>query len=253
LPAERYEVIVTDDAPEHGTAAMIAAQFPWARWVAGPGRGPAANRNNGVKYARGEWIAFTDDDCVPQGVWLQGFSDAFHDGCNVYEGKTTCEAGIRSPLEHAPVNLTGGYLWSCNFMVRRVEFDRFGGFDEAFPYPYMEDVDFRERLRREQVKFEFVASAVVDHPPRRVPSGWRLARYDESRFHFWYKSGNRRFFTPHYVWQMVNERGRNILRHRFAFDSMIAMKDSAVEILSVIVLSPVWEMRYRSLHRPMAS
>lgn len=65
LPAEQYEVIVTDDGSDLTAEQMILERYLWARWVAGPRIGPAANRNNGVQYARGEWLAFTDDDCLP--------------------------------------------------------------------------------------------------------------------------------------------------------------------------------------------
>src|SRR5688500_16589114 len=65
LDASRYEVIVTDDGRDTTAEAMIRDQFSFVRWVRGPQRGPAANRNNGVKHARGEWVVFTDDDCVP--------------------------------------------------------------------------------------------------------------------------------------------------------------------------------------------
>ena len=60
LPARGYEVIVADDAPDGQNArAMVAERFPWAHWVAGPGKGPAANRNRGAAEARGAWLAFT--------------------------------------------------------------------------------------------------------------------------------------------------------------------------------------------------
>src|SRR5450631_1375697 len=70
-----YEVIVTDDAREGTSEAMIREQFPWAQWVQGPSRGPAANRNNGARYARGEWLCLTDDDCVASKEWLAAFLD----------------------------------------------------------------------------------------------------------------------------------------------------------------------------------
>ena len=49
---------------------FLAQQYPWVSWGRGPRRGPAANRNAGALRARGEWLAFTDDDCVPDPNWL---------------------------------------------------------------------------------------------------------------------------------------------------------------------------------------
>jgi glycosyltransferase involved in cell wall biosynthesis len=65
LPADQYEVIVSDDGYESTAQEMIQQNYPWVKWVAGFRKGPAANRNNGAKYATGEWLAFTDDDCLP--------------------------------------------------------------------------------------------------------------------------------------------------------------------------------------------
>src|SRR5688500_16117871 len=70
LPADQYEVIVTDDGSITTAEAMIREKFSWARWTQGPRKGPAANRNHGASLAQGEWIAFTDDDCLPSSRWL---------------------------------------------------------------------------------------------------------------------------------------------------------------------------------------
>jgi len=55
----------------------------------------------------------------------------------VIRDQTTCLAGVRSPLMHAPINTTGGWPWSCNMMVRRAFFEP-TPFDESFPSPHME-------------------------------------------------------------------------------------------------------------------
>lgn len=85
-----YEVIVSDDGRESTAKAMMAERFPWARWVPGPQRGPAANRNNGAKQAEGEWLVFTDDDCLPQAGWLEAFFKNLHEA-EVLEGRTIAD------------------------------------------------------------------------------------------------------------------------------------------------------------------
>lgn len=186
LPAERYRVVVTDDGPPGENAeAMIAEQFPWAHWTQGPRRGPAANRNHGASQVTTDWIVFTDDDCIPDPEWLQAYASAItaRPEAEVLEGKTVCREGLNSPLLEAPVNETGGYLWSCNMAIKRFVFEEMRGFDESFPAPASEDVDFRRRLQAHGYTFPFLADAVVNHPPRSVPPISKQALLDESIFY----------------------------------------------------------------------
>jgi len=244
LSAEEYEVIVTDDGLPT-VEQLVSEKYPWAKWVAGPRRGPASNRNNGVRHARGEWITFTDDDCVPDIGWLAGFAGAIHDGCQVYEGKTTCVAGIHSPLEHAPGNLSGGYLWSCNMMVRADLFRKLGGFDENFPSAHMEDVDFRDRLVTAGYLFEFVPTATVDHPPRRMPSGWRLGRSHEAWLYWWYKSRRRQLASPQLLSELIRLRLNHVRKCKFNVHSVRALGSLAAEVGTLLVCLPFWERKYR--------
>lgn len=231
-PAGQYEVIVTDDGVPT-VEAFLAEKYPWAKWVEGPRRGPAANRNNGVRHAQGEWIAFTDDDCIPSEQWLAAFVDGIREGCQVYEGKTTCEAGIHSPLDHAPVNLTGGYLWSCNMLISRGLFVAVKGFDEEFPSPHMEDVDFRERLLASGHRFDFLSDAIVDHPPRRLPSGWQLGKSHTSWYYHWNLRKKKGWATPRLVAAIMRTRLRAIWLHRIGIDSFGAFVSLVMELVSL--------------------
>lgn len=170
MTASDYEVIVTDDGRTTSTRQLLSSHFPWARWVEGPRRGPAANRNNGARSARLGWLAFVDDDCVPEPDWLRGFAAHVerHPSAQVLEGRTIA-GGIRQRWdETAPVNETGGLLWSCNFAIAADLFRRIGGFDERFPHAAMEDVELRIRLRSLNYVAVFVPEASVVHPWRRI-------------------------------------------------------------------------------------
>ena len=174
------EVIVTDDGANEGARALLGARFPWARWSAGPRRGPAANRNAGAAGATGDLVVFIDDDCLPEPNLLAGYAAALRDDVAAYEGRITCNDGLTSPRQTAPLNLDGGALWSCNFAMRRDAFAGIGGFDDRFPIAHMEDVDMRARILAAGHQIVFVAGASVDHPPRRLPFGLRLARMHQA-------------------------------------------------------------------------
>lgn len=172
-----YEVIVADDGRASTAEAMIRKQFPWAHWVQGPGTGPAGNRNAGASLARGQWLAFTDDDCLPQPGWLAAMMDAMgeHPACDVLEGEISADRPRKTLAEHAPVGGGGGNLWSCNFAIRRKVFIELHGFDDSFRV-CMEDSDFALRLRKTGRVYPYVPKAMVLHPwrPRQlIRDGWK--------------------------------------------------------------------------------
>ena len=164
------EIIVTDDSGDDATRAMIAELFPHVRHIAGPRRGPAANRNHGARAASGEWLAFTDDDCEPQPGWLDALAASAEDA-GVVEGRTDAPGAIDSPLEEYVESEGGGAFWSCNLGVRRDLFFSLGGFDEDFKEAAGEDMEFAWRVARAKLRVSFAPAAIVHHPSRRV--GWR--------------------------------------------------------------------------------
>ena len=184
-PSFTYEVIVTDDGSRTTAQDLLQSSYAWAGWVAGLRKGPAANRNNGADSARGDWLVFTDDDCLPDAAFLASYWDAIrNNGAPVLEGKTS-PTGIRTRVDmECPANETGGFLWSCNMAIQKELFLEFGGFDTTFPGPAMEDVDFRTRLLKAGKRMQFVPKALVLHPWR-LKKGfafWKL--YGQSRVYF---------------------------------------------------------------------
>jgi len=167
-----YEVIVTDDAQGQTAEAMMRAQFPWAKWVQGPSRGPAANRNNGAHHATGEWICFTDDDCIASKEWIAAFRNASSDGSiDLIEGQTTIPDETDNPFQHAVSNTEGGVYWSCNLAIRRERFLALGGFDEDFLEAASEDMEFAHRFHARHFRSKFYPEALVYHPVRSID--WR--------------------------------------------------------------------------------
>jgi glycosyltransferase involved in cell wall biosynthesis len=169
--SDSYEVIVTDDARGQTVEAMMHAQFPWAKWVQGPSRGPAANRNNGARHARGEWVCFIDDDCVASKEWIAAFLEASSDkSIDVLEGQTTVPDQRDNPFLHGICNTEGGAYWSCNLGIRRERFLALGGFDEDFLEPASEDMEFAHRFKAHHLRGKFYPEAQVFHPA--VPVSW---------------------------------------------------------------------------------
>ncbi len=166
-PAD-FEVIVTDDGGDDRTREMILRRGFTARWIRGPRRGPAANRNNGAREAAGDWIAFIDDDCLAGAGWLRTIrAAALEDAVDVVEGRTTIPDKVDHPFRQGVENLRGDVYWSCNLAVRREVFNRLGGFDEDFLEAGGEDMEFGFRLRsRCAGRLRYVPEALVLHPVR---------------------------------------------------------------------------------------
>jgi len=163
-----YEVIVTDDSNDNIAKNLTQEFYPWVKWVEGPKHGPAANRNNGAKHAITEWLVFIDDDCLPDNHLINQYFDALKSNpqIDVFEGCIKADRDCRSFNEESPINETGGYLWSCNFMIKKGLFDEIHGFDEGFPSAAVEDVELAYRIQKTCKKIEFVKNAFVVHPWR---------------------------------------------------------------------------------------
>ena len=175
---ECYEVVVTDDGCKSPARELVVSRFPWVRWTSGPKRGPAANRNHGASLAIGDWLVFVDDDCLPSTGWLAAYFRAIQLS-QVLEGKTTsADMPPNNPRYEAPINLTGGNLYSCNLCIRKQLYVELAGFDERFRF-WCEDMDFRRRIAEAGHTSVFVADAVVDHPCRLRPIGLAMG-------HRWY-------------------------------------------------------------------
>lgn len=168
-PRSNYEIVVSDDGRRISAAAELGAEFPDVMWVAGPRRGPAANRNAGAAAARGEVVVFLDDDCLPEPALLATYARAFADPVlRAAEGRIRADRPQRRMDEESPINETGGCFWSCNIAVRRAFFLEIGGFDERFPAAAMEDVELRERILRLGPPIVFLPEALVIHPLRKM-------------------------------------------------------------------------------------
>ena len=179
------EIIVSDDGITPATCQLIWARFPKVKWIQGLRRGPAANRNHGACHAIGEWLAFLDDDCIPDEKWLDEIARVTP-ASEVIEGKTVCFGRTNHPLEEIVENVTGDLLWSCNLAIRRDVFEQLGGFDEDFLEAGGEDLEFAWRIKQMKLRVSYAPEAVVYHPARRLPLSRWVRRTFQSRWHLLY-------------------------------------------------------------------
>lgn len=168
------EYIVMDDDSGHGRWSEVLASMRHLDFqcTSGPRRGPAANRNAGASLAKGEWLVFLDDDCVPNRDHLEALARYIHEHPNIraIEGRTYPDRPQRSLAERGPFNEKGGCFYSCNIALRRDLFDELGGFDEDYEFS-LEDLDLYTRLIKKGEPIAFVPEAAVMHP-QKEGLGW---------------------------------------------------------------------------------
>ena len=145
--------------------------------------GPAYARRAGGEASRGDLLVFTDADCRPEPGWLAAIVNAAVANPEV--------AGFTGPLVDAtsgvrPLDLLHGFMRSiseldhtaqefeysgqtmvgtigANFAVRRIWYERAGGFDASFRYPGGEDYDLGFRIQMSSGRILFLSNAVVYH------------------------------------------------------------------------------------------
>jgi GT2 family glycosyltransferase len=163
------EVIVSDDGKLNQAELLLTKNFPWVIWVVGPKKGPASNRNNGAKCARGVWLLFLDDDIIPDENLLWAYSNAISLNLDsqAFEGAIFPDDSslLNKDMAECPVNTTGGCFWSANICIKKIFFEQIGMFDENFKIAAQEDQDLFERVKGKS-PVVFVADAIVIHPVR---------------------------------------------------------------------------------------
>jgi len=178
-PAELLEVIVVDDASNPPLAPALAG-LPIRLLRQEENTGQSAARNRAAELARGEVLAFLDNDCVAAPDWLRTLVAALDEpgveiaGGRVLapppEGPVAAFEAVRSPLDMGPVSGAVGpgepisYMPSCNLAIRRNLLLRIGGFDPAMRLG--EDVDLIWRALATGAQARYVAEGAVVHHHR---------------------------------------------------------------------------------------
>jgi len=168
--AERLggRVIVVDD---RRTSDATALRAPGAEILRGPGRGPAAARNAGWGAAGSEWVAFLDDDVVPEPDWAQRLLE---DVGSLSASVAGSQGVVCVPLppdrpptdwERNVAGLERARWATADMAYRRGALAAVGGFDERFERAYREDSDLGLRLVRAGWRIER-GRRVVAHPVR---------------------------------------------------------------------------------------
>ncbi|HEX8075993.1 MAG TPA: glycosyltransferase [Thermoleophilaceae bacterium] len=206
LPRERWELIVVHTYPPDAASGLFEGRAV-TPIEADPARArPSIQRNAGWRAARGERIAFVDDDCRPTPEWLERLLAE----SRANPGAVVQGAVLPDPREahlgdrHAHVwtlriDPPSGRTETANILYERALLERLGGFDEravtgedmdlgiraqdagahvvgapdALVYHAVDVLSAREKIRA-QVKWQHLAYVVKKNPRLREECEWRV-------------------------------------------------------------------------------
>lgn len=183
LEYPEYEVIVIDDGSTDGTAA-IAREYGF-HLISTENRGLSNARNTGMQVAKGEIVAYIDDDAYPDRHWLTYLASVFCHTDHVGVGGPNLAPPGDGPIADCVANAPGGpvhvlitdreaeHIPGCNMAFRKATLQSIGGFDPRFRTAG-DDVDVCWRLQQRGWTLGFHPSALVWHHRRNsVRAYWK--------------------------------------------------------------------------------
>ena len=180
------EIILVDNASTDGTAEFVGAEFPKVRVVRlAENRGFAGGNNAGAREARGEYVAFLNNDTVADSGWLHALRagieltsgcalttsrivfmhdpsviDSAGDGLFRWGGAFKRHHGEPAEQASSAAEVFGVCGGAC--LMPKAVFDELGGFDDDF-FASHEDVDLSYRARLRGYRCRYVPDASVRH------------------------------------------------------------------------------------------
>ena len=175
-----FEVIVVNGPSDDSTEEVLAKYQQWIRIFNSLKRNVAVSRNIGLAAAAGKYVAFIDDDAVPEPEWLDVLVSGFSDeeiaavGSDVYDSSGVNfqarkivnnrygEALSRTTSYDIPYSERFNGVIGVNNIFRLSAVIKVGGFNEQYDY-YLDETELCARLVDAGFKINYLPGAFVYH------------------------------------------------------------------------------------------
>ena len=229
-PRDHFEVIVVNDGGKAPLVNAIATVHDrlCVTLLSQPNAGPAVARNTGAAQAKGQFLAFTDDDCQPAADWLKSIAVRLSKDPDCIIGGHTINA-LPDNLYSSASQILIDYLYtyynanpdrarlltSNNLALAADHFRLIGGFDTTFPLAAGEDRELCDRCLQRGYQLIYAPEVLIYH-------AHAMTFRTFLRQHFHYGRGASRFHRVRLARSQERTRPeplsfyRNLLRYPFS-------------------------------------
>ncbi len=207
------EILVVDNDPADERTRAVVQKFPNVTWLPEPAPGLSRARNTGIRHARGEILAWTDDDTIVHPGWIGAVRSVFADPDISAMTGLVLAGALENPAQLHFERDFGGFgrgfraftldaqffeemktrgvpAWQAgagaNMAFRREVFATLGPFDErlgAGAAGCSEDSEYWYRLLAAGQSIRYEPRAVVWHFHRATDDGLQLQMEEYMRGH----------------------------------------------------------------------
>ena len=186
-PINRFEIILADDCSTEDSYDLLDGILPNVRVIRTDyNSGFVKNCNHAARFARGDYLVFLNNDCLPLSGWLDNLIKTAESDASVgivgskllYPNGSLQEAGGVIWRDGSGWNFGRGdnplkpeynytkevdYCTGASFCIKKSLWDEMEGFDEYFSPAYYEETDLSFRLREKGYPTVYQPQSVAIH------------------------------------------------------------------------------------------